>query len=210
MTETEQPEAAVVTTDGRPTPMVLSVARRLRDSLASGMPLTASELPRTIELSSATDAQRACLTFWGNAVIVAADGATPGEHQWEVRWQDPVVTSEAEPQDAFEVEVRALLAGRELTWREAVEDFWNRTHAMPGMPTGLGVYCFDEDATVQHGDLTRDGYQLLGTAGALTRLFGARTLFLEELEREELALDGPLSGASALAGANLKVVCGEL
>jgi hypothetical protein len=91
-----------------------------------------------------------------------------------------------------------------------VESFWARTQSMPGMPSGLVVYCFEEDATLQLGDPEKDVYQLLGTSGALTRLFGARTLFLEELEREELALDGPLSGASAIAGANLKVVCGEL
>jgi len=209
MTEVEQKAPAVITTDGRLTPMVLSVARRLRESLAAGMRLSPSELPRTVQLSSTADAQRAFLTFWGDAVIVSADSASEPEKQWEVRWQDPIV-SDSDAEEPFYSEVLALLAGRELGWREVVEDFWSRTRALPGMPTGLGIYCFDEDATLELGDLTADPYRLLATAGALSRVFGGRSLFLEELEREEMALDGPLSGASALTGANLKVVCGEL
>ena len=80
-------EPAVVMTDGRPTPMVLSVARRLRNSLESGMPLTASELPRVVKLSSVTDAQQAYLTFWGTTIIVNADGGPDAERAW---WRDVI------------------------------------------------------------------------------------------------------------------------
>jgi hypothetical protein len=168
MSESTNGEGAAVMTDGRPTPMVLSVARRLRDSLAAGLPLTPSELPRVVCLSSVTDAQKAFVTFWGSAVVVSADCASPVDYTWEVRWADPAPSLEEAAQDDFEQEVRTLLNGPQLEWRDAVESFWARTKSMPGMPSGLVVYCFEEDATLQLGDPEKDVYQLLGTSGALT------------------------------------------
>jgi hypothetical protein len=195
----------------RPTPMVLAVARRLREAVGRGVGFTPLELPQVVCLSSTTDAQRAFLFFWGRDVVVSAD--SPGEPALtaEVQWSDPTLEdADVSALGAFGEELAQLLARPDVDWRSAVQSFWDRTSALPGMPGGLGVYCFDEDALELLGDITQDGYQLLGTSGALTRLCAGRSFFLQELEREELALDGSASALSALVGANLKVVCGEL
>ncbi|MGW4395157.1 hypothetical protein ACWEHA_07695 [Amycolatopsis nivea] len=206
----ESPAPAVGVLD-RPTPMVLSVARRLREAFSRGEGFTAADAPRVIGLSSATDAQKAFVTFVGSEVTVSADSLAPPQLAWDVRWPDPV-PAEADPEalNGFAGEVRTLLTAPEADWRSAAETFWERTKTLPGMPGGLSVYCFDEDASAEFGDVANEGYGLLGTAAALARVFGGRSLVMEELEGGELALNGPLSGFSALVGANLKVVCGEL
>ncbi|WP_141549952.1 hypothetical protein, partial [Nocardia farcinica] len=70
----------------RPTPMVLSVARRLRDAVARGATNTAIDDVRTVRLSSATDAQQAFVTFAGTEITVSADSAAEPVLTWEVRW----------------------------------------------------------------------------------------------------------------------------
>lgn len=197
---------------GGPTPMVLSVARRLREAIAYGATFTATEEPRTVSLSSTTDAQKTFLTFVGAQIAVAAapDGSEP-DLSWDVRWPDPVPAEiDGEALDGFAKEVQVLLSGRDIDWRSAAADFWDRVHAVPGVPSGLGVYCFDEDASAEFGDLAENGYQLLGTSAALARLFGGRSLITDELAGGELAVDGSVSSFSALFGANLKVVFGEV
>ncbi|GEM29155.1 hypothetical protein NN3_01620 [Nocardia neocaledoniensis NBRC 108232] len=199
-----------VAVTGGPTPMVLSVARRLREAIAHGATFTANDEPRTVRLSSTTDAQQAFLTFVGAQIAVAAHGSEP-DLAWEVRWSDPAPAEiDGEALDGFAKEVQVLLSGRDVDWRAAAADFWDRVHAVPGVPGGLGVYCFDEDASAEFGDLTGNGYQLLGTSAALARLFGGRSLITDELAGGELAVDGSVSSFSALFGANLKVVFGEV
>ncbi|MCP2319322.1 hypothetical protein APR12_004689 [Nocardia amikacinitolerans] len=194
------------------TPMVLSVSRRLREAIAHGATFTATDEPQIVCLSSTSDAQKAFLTFVGAEITVSADsgGAEP-DLTWDVRWPDPVPAEiDGEALDGFAKEVQVLLAGRDIDWRTAAEEFWNRVHAVPGVPGGLGVYCFDEGTFAEFGDPANNGYRLLGTSAALARLFGGRSLITEELAGGELAVDGSVSGFSALFGANLKVVFGEI
>ncbi|WP_429427074.1 hypothetical protein [Nocardia sp. GAS34] len=193
----------------RPTPMVLSVARRLRDAFARGATFTATDDARTVRLSSATDAQQAFVTFAGSEITVSAESVAEPDLTWDVRWPDPA-PAESEAPDGFANEVRELLSGKDIDWRSAAETFWDRASAVRGMPGGLGIYCFDENEFAAFGDVEHNGYSFLGSAAALSRMFGGRSLVMEELEGGELALQGSLSDLSALIGANLKVVCGEL
>ncbi|WP_157126075.1 hypothetical protein [Nocardia mikamii] len=195
----------------RPTPMVLSVARRLRDAFARGATFTATDDVRTVRLSSATDAQQAFVTFAGTEITVAADSGAEPDLSWEVHWPDPVpAETPGEALDGFAKEMQVLLSGADIDWRSAAESFWERASALRGMPGGLGIYCFDENEFAAFGDVENNGYSFLGSAAALSRMFGGRTLVMEELQGGELALHGSLSDLSALVGANLKVVCGEL
>ncbi|MFI5498129.1 hypothetical protein ACIA5E_03620 [Nocardia asteroides] len=188
------------------------MSRRLREAIAHGATFTATDEPRTVRLASTTDAQKVFLTFAGAQIAVAAsgDGSEP-DLSWDVRWSDPAPAEvDGEAMDGFAKEVQVLLSGRDIDWRSAAADFWDRVHAVPGVPSGLGVYCFDEDASAEFGDLAENGYQLLGTSAALARLFGGRSLITDELAGGELAVDGSVSSFSALFGANLKVVFGEV
>ncbi|MCP2288784.1 hypothetical protein APR08_001698 [Nocardia amikacinitolerans] len=201
----------VAVTSG-PTPMVLSVSRRLREAFARGATFTATDEARIVRLSSTSDAQTAFVTFVGTEITVSAEsgGAEP-DLMWDVRWSDPAPTEiDGEALDGFAKEVQVLLSGRDIGWRTAAEEFWDRVRAVAGLPGGLGVYCFDEDAFAEFGDITNGGYQLLGTSAALARLFAGRSLLTDELAGGELAVDGSVSAFSALFGANLKVVFGEL
>ena len=195
----------------RPTPMVLSVARRLRDAFARGATFTATDDVRTVRLSSTTDAQRAFVTFAGSAVNISPDSGAEPDLTWDVRWPDPVPAEiEDEALNGFAKEVQVLLSGADIDWRSAAETFWGRVSAVRGMPGGLGIYCFDENEFAAFGDVENNGYSFLGSAAALSRMFGGGSLVMEELQGGELALHGSLSDLSALIGANLKVVCGEL
>ncbi|AHH16628.1 hypothetical protein NONO_c18280 [Nocardia nova SH22a] len=194
----------------RPTPMVLSVARRLRDAVARGATYTAIDDVRTVRLSSATDAQQAFVTFAGTEITVSADSAAEPVLTWEVRWPDPAPAEvDGDALGGFAKEVQVLLSGADVDWRSAAETFWDRVSADRGMPPGLNLYCFDVNEFASFGDAAT-GYTFLGSSAALSRMFGGRSLVMEELEGGELALQGSLSDLSALIGANLKVVCGEL
>jgi len=200
-----------VTVLERPTPMVLSVARRLRQSFAGGATFAPIDELRVVRLTSATDAQRVFVSFYGPAVCVAADSDQDAELTAEARWTDPVPAEwkEAGP-GTFAQELHSLLSGAESSWQDAAQSFWTRAGGLPGMPDSLGVYCFDENSTAEFGDSGGNHYQLLGTSGALARLFSGRSLIADELRGGELALDGTSSSFSALVGANLKVVFGEI
>lgn len=193
----------------RPTPMVLSVARRLREAFARGATFTATDVARTVALSSVTDAQQAFVTFSGSEITVSADRAVEPDLAWDVRWPDPAPT-EGESLDGFANEVQTLLSSPDVDWRAAGESFWSRVGALRGMPGALNVYCFDENEFASFGTDVEHGYSFLGSSAALARMFGGRSLVMEELEGGELALHGSISDLSALIGANLKVVCGEL
>ncbi|MEV6657301.1 hypothetical protein [Nocardia fluminea] len=202
-------EVAVISS---PTPMVLSVSRRLREAIARGATFTATEERRSVCLASTSDVQKVFVTFVGSEITVSADsGGTEPDLTWDVRWADPAPAEiDGEALDGFAKEVQVLLSARDIDWRSAAQDFWDHVRTVPGVPGGLGVYCFDEDAFAEFGDTANDGYQLLGTSAALARLFGGRSLITEELAGGELAVDGTVSGFSALFGANLKVVFGEV
>lgn len=200
-----------VTVVERPTPMVLSVARRLRQSFAGGATFSPIEELRVVRLKSATDAQQVFVSFYGPAVCVAADSDQDVELTAEARWTDPVPEEwEEAAAGTFAQELHSLLSGVEHSWQDAAQSFWARARGLPGMPASLGVYCFDENSTAEFGDSGTDHYQFLGTSVALARLFSGSSLITDELRGGELALDGTSANFSALMGANLKVVCGEI
>lgn len=209
-TTTEEPRWTVTVAD-RPTPMVLSVARRLRQSIAAGAVLEPTGEPRTVRLTSSTDAQRAHLAFAGTEVTVTADGADEADLSGTVVWTDPAPEVwEGEASGEFADGVLRLLSAPAPEWRDAVEAFFANTGGLPGMPSSLTIHCFDEDAQAEFGAPGGSHYLLAGTAGALSRLASGRSLITDELQRGELAIDGTADTFSALVGANLKVVCGEL
>ncbi|WP_280232767.1 hypothetical protein [Nocardia cyriacigeorgica] len=209
MPHTTDPEAVTgtVTVAGRRTPMVLSVMRCLREGLERGDRVSAGSTPRTVSLHSATDAQRAHVTFTGSDVVVTADATDDAEVTWQVRWSDPVPAETGD--DVFAKEVEQLLSGRVTEWRAAAEEFWRRAGAFPGLPTGLHIYCADDDSVVVLGEPGPDGQGLFGTAAALTSFFQGRSTLLEVLESGEFGVNVSFTAFSSLLGANLQVVCGE-
>ncbi|HJQ07260.1 MAG TPA: hypothetical protein VJ872_17550 [Nocardioides sp.] len=209
MSEATEPAAATqVTVAGRRTPMVLSVARALREGLERGGQLPADTSPRTVLLRSAVDAQQAFLTFADGGVTVAADPAGDADVTWEVRWSNPTPAEAGD--DPFAQRVAGLLAGGSGDWRQAAERFWSRAGALPGLPEGLQVFCADDEGEAVVGAPGPDGQGVLGTAAALTSFFDGRATMLEVLEGGEFGINISFPVLSALLGANLKVVCGEL
>ncbi|WP_406635167.1 hypothetical protein [Amycolatopsis sp. WGS_07] len=200
------PAAAEVTIAGRRTPMVLSVTRCLREGIERGTRIPDGS--RTVALLSATDAQRAYVTFSGGEVVVAADATGDPDVTWQVRWPDPVPSDS--PGDDFAQAVERLLSGGDADWREAAEGFWKRTSALAGMPSGLHVLCADDGSEAVVGDLQPEGQGVLGTAAALTGFFSGRSTLIEALEGGEFGINVSFPVFSVLLGANLKVVCGEL
>ncbi|GGN78604.1 hypothetical protein [Nocardia rhizosphaerihabitans] len=205
---TLDPGAGAVTVVGRRTPMVLSVARCLREGLARGVTAAPGNEARTVCLASTTDSQRAHVTLSGSDLLVTADAPAEAEITWNVRWSNPVPTEDGP--DGFAKDVQQLLAGRDVDWRSAAEGFWKRVNAAPGIPAGLGVVCADDGTAIGLGDAQPDGHTVLGTSAALARFFEGRSTLVEELEGGEFAIDVSFPVFSALFGANLKVVCGEL
>ncbi|MGV9869677.1 hypothetical protein [Rhodococcus koreensis] len=200
--------AGKVTIAGRRTPMVLSVTRCLREGLERGDLVAVGSPSRTVSLHSATDAQQAHVTFSGTDVVVAADATAEAEFTWQVRWSDPVPAETGD--DVFAKEVEQLLSGRVTGWRDAAEGFWRRAGAFPGLPTGLHVYCADDGSEAVVGDPGPDGQGVFGSAAALTNFFQGRSTLIEVLEGGEFGINVSFPVFSALLGANLEVVCGEL
>lgn len=209
MGDTTDPAAAGhVTVAGRRTPMVLSVARCLREGLGRGVPMPADTTPRTVSLVSTSDAQRAHLTFNGSDVVVSADALSEAQLTWEVSWSNPIPAAVGD--DDFAQAVAALLADGDVDWRSAADSFWATTGAQAGMPTGLYLFCADDASEAVIGELQPDGQGLMGTARALSDFFRGRATAVEVLEGGELGINLSFPVFSALFGANIKVVCGEL
>jgi hypothetical protein len=220
MPETQADAPAGITVRGRKTPMVLSVARRLREGVPRASWPAFGGPTCTVRLCSATDAQRVDLTCDGRAISIAAGGAAEPDVQWQVTWTDPVPSSEAVDQVPESLrqmakELQVLLAGESVSWPAAARDFWARTSALAGMPAGLHVVCTDpaegDEVEVVLGDPSPDtAVDLHGTSAALSRIFDGRSLFLDELTSGELAVNGGLPDLSSLFGATLRMVCGEV
>jgi len=210
MSETPDPPAAAggVSVAGRRTPMVLSVARCLREGIERGARGPDGDTPRTVSWGSTTDAQRATVTFSGTDVVVAADAAGEADITWQVRWPDPIPTEDVTGD--FTEEVQRLLSGRDVEWRTAADRFWARAGAAPGMPDGLRVVCADDGSESSVGEVQPDGQGLLGTAAALAGFFEGRSTLVEALESGEFGINVSFPVFAALFGANMKVVCGEL
>ncbi|MFD6063683.1 hypothetical protein [Rhodococcus wratislaviensis] len=201
---------------GRRTPMVLSVARSLREGLSRGASVTVPDAPKSVHLKSATDAQNAHLTFWDDRIVVSADGSTAPDVTWSVQWTDPakgITESEGAPAELsyFAKEVAHVLSGRDISWDDAAQAFWARVHDLAGVPSPLSVTCSDGSKELVLGTATSAsvGYRIHGTAASLVRFFEGRSLIIDELATGELTIDGGLAGFSGLYGANVKVVCGE-
>lgn len=211
MSPTQAPTTTRVVIAGRRTPLVLAVARCLREGIERGGPRPPSDATAagTVSLVSTTDAQCAHVTFTESEVIVGAGASDAADLAWSVRWSDPI--PDKPPTDDFGQYVYGLLAGdRGVDWRTAADAFWSRAAVAAGMPTGLLVYCVDDESQVSVGEPTAEGYGVLGTAAALTRFFAGRSTLIEALESGEFGINLSFPVFSALVGANLKVVCGEL
>ena len=210
MAQTADSTAEAVRVAGRSTPMVLSVARCLREGLQRGARVRTDGATRTVALVSAVDAQRVHVTFSDTELVVAADATSAADHTWQVRWSDPVPAEDGA--DTFAKEVRLLLSGRDVDWRAAADGFWARAGAASGMPKSFHVLCADDGETVL-GDRPSDGQPLqgvMGTAGVLTAFFEGRSTLVEALESGEFGINVSFPVFSALFGASMKVVCGEL
>ncbi|NMO03173.1 hypothetical protein HH308_18325 [Gordonia sp. TBRC 11910] len=200
------PEPGGVQISGRRTPMVLSVARCLREGLARGAEVPAGT--DTVTLMSASDAQKAHVSVVDGELIVAADATADAENTWQVRWSDPTPSRPAT--DDFASAIAALLTRSDVDWRTAADAFWTRAAAAPGMPIGLNVCCADDESVTELGDHEPDGQGVFGTAAALTSFFQGRSTLFEVLEGGEFGINMTFPVFSALFGANQKVVCGEL
>ena len=218
---TEPAVAGVIAVVGRRTPLVLSVARRLREGAASTHLTSAVGPSVTVRLRSATDAQQAYITVHQSGISICADGAEVPDIDWQVTWTDPAVPAEAveqapEPMRLLAKDLQVQLAGAALPWTTSAKDFWDRTHSLPGMPSSLRAVCTDpsgeEDRELMLGEAFAEtaAYEIHATDASLTRLFGGRSLIMDELLTGEMAINGGFPEFSALLGAFLKVVCGEL
>lgn len=212
--------AGVVSITGPRTPMVLSVARRLKEGAATARVAAPDGETTTVRLTSATDAQRANLTISKSGITVSADSADEPDLVWEVTWTDPAGSAEAVDQAPENLrllakELQVQLAGASVPWTTSAQDFWDRTHGLAGMPSGLRVVCTDpaerDGGELFLGDPSDEpAYEIHASHASLSRLFGGRSLISDELETGEMNIVGTLPEFSALIGASLKVVFGEL
>ncbi|GAB4009938.1 hypothetical protein [Nocardioides ultimimeridianus] len=193
----------VVTTEDDATPLVRSLARTLRMSLA--VPELRDLAERSnglLALASVVDAQAATLSFEEGAIHVA-HGVPAGVEPVGLRF-DPEYTLEDTTDPLAEAAAR-LLSPPLPGWREAAARFWAVNHESRGFPSRLVIVCSDEGAELRFGD-REETFEIHGGSDALAAvLSGHGDNFLYAVALGFVSIVGRSAQMSAICGAHWKV-----
>lgn len=195
--------AEMIATEADPTPLVLSLARTLRESIR--VPELRELVAQTngkVALKSVTDAQAATLTFDGTGVHVS-HGVAFGVEPVELHF-DPEYTV-GETADPVGQAAAKLLTPPLPEWREAAANFWAVNRGAAGFPGRLVVVCWDEEAQEVLGD-GDDSYEIHGYGPALAAvLSGQVDSFLIAVGLGLVSGVGSAAQSSVMCGAHWKV-----
>ncbi|MFG3551883.1 hypothetical protein [Streptomyces sp. NPDC047725] len=186
-----------------PTPLVLSLARVLRESAAiPELRDLLSGLTGAVALKSGLDSQAATLAF--------ADGGVHVHHGVDEGLEAiPLVPfSEyalAATPDSLASAVEELLNPPLPAWRDAASSFWAANQGSEGFPEGLRVVCRTEGQEARFGEDSGAAYEVHGPADALAAAFSGRGDSFLFAIASGVTVVGGVGQLSAMCGAHWKV-----
>jgi hypothetical protein len=194
--------AVRIEVEADPTPLVLSLARVLRESAAvPELRDLLTGLTGTVALRSQLDSQAATLLF--------ADGGVDVHHGVDQGLEAiPLVPfSEyalAATPDPLASAVATLLSPPLPAWRDAASSFWAANQGSKGFPEALRVVCQTEKQEIHFGEGS-PSYEVHGPADALAATFSGRgDSFLFALAIG-VTVVGSVGHLSTMCGAHWKV-----
>ncbi|MFF9135564.1 hypothetical protein ACF1AY_35130 [Streptomyces sp. NPDC014776] len=192
-----------IETETDPTPLVLSLARVLRESAEiSELRDLLSGLTGAVALRSGLDSQAATLAF--------ADGGVHVHHGVDEGLEAiPLVPfSEyalATTHDSLASAVEQLLNPPLPAWRDAASSFWAANQGSKGFPEGLRVVCQTEGREARFGEDSGAVYEVHGPADALAAAFSGRGDSFLFAIAAGVTVVGGVGQLSAMCGAHWKV-----
>lgn len=203
MSRLAEPQAQPrVLVDGEPTPLVLSLARTLRES--------ASDPGLAAELDTLTGALALRLEDGQVATVRFADGGVHVRHG--IADGVDVVALQADPEYTITEgsgpladALTRLLDPPLPPWRDAATSFWSINQSAPGFPSRLVVVCTDDGEELVLGE-GPDTYEIHGSADALAAvLTGRGDSFLLVVASGAITVVGGVGQLSVMCGAHWKV-----
>ncbi|MEV4331076.1 hypothetical protein AB0K02_11115 [Streptomyces sp. NPDC049597] len=194
--------AVRIEVEADPTPLVLSLARVLRESAAvPELRDLLTGLTGTVALRSGLDAQAATLVFADCGVDVHHGVDAGVEAIPLVPFTEYAL---AETPDPLAEAVATLLDPPLPEWRDAASSFWAANQGSEGFPEGLRVVCSTEEQEVRFGEGS-GAYEVHGPAEALSTVFSGRgDSFVFGLALG-VTVVGSVAQLSAMCGAHWKV-----
>jgi hypothetical protein len=194
--------AVRIEVEADPTPLVLSLARTLRESAAvPELREILTGLSGSVALRSELDPQAATLVFADGGVHVHHGVGEGLEAIPFVPYSEYVL---AETPDPLTSAAATVLSPPLPAWRDAASSFWAANQGSNGFPEGLRVVCIDEEQEVHLGEGSQS-YEVHGPAEALSAVFSGRfDSFLFGLALG-VTVVGSVAHLSAMCGAHWKV-----
>ncbi|MBB4981673.1 MULTISPECIES: hypothetical protein [Streptomyces] len=194
--------AVRIEVEADPTPLVLSLARALRESAAvPELRDLLTGLTGTVALRSQLDAQAATLLFAEGGVDIHHGVDEGVEAIPLVPYSDYAL---AETPDELASAVETLLNPPVPAWRDAAASFWAANQGSYGFPEGLRVVCQTEEEEIRFGE-DAPAYEVHGPADALAAAFSGRGETFLFAIATGVTVVGSVAHLSAMCGAHWKV-----
>jgi hypothetical protein len=194
-----------ITTEDDPTPLVLFVARTLREAHRHPeLAELSAGLSGSFALRSVEDPQAVTLTFGGGGVHLV-HGADPGaDHHRGLDIAAPLGLVGDEPDPAIAT-LQRLLQPPLAPWQHLAQSFWDLTSGDRGMPSRLEVSCTDEVAQTLVLGSGEPRYAISGNSAQLQRIFFGTDDILTAAYVGAIGIEGTLPQLSVMTGASWKV-----
>jgi hypothetical protein len=193
-----------ITTEDDPTPLVMFIARTLRESQRHpDLAEISAGLSGTFAISSVDDPQAATMTFGGAGVHIVHGADPAAGHRVDLDIAAPLGLI-GDDLDAEVVQLQRLLQPPLAPWQDLAREFWDLTSTDPGMPARLDVTCTDvPDETLTAGS-GEPRYGISGEHVQLQRIFFGTDDILTAAFVGAIGIEGTLPQLSVMTGASWK------
>jgi hypothetical protein len=197
------------------TPLVRIIATTLRDSVSDpAVARKADRLRGVFVLRSQKDPQAVTMRFDRGKVELTRGVARDAQVVVTVDLDNMSGPDAPKPQARgallhlrFALGVSKLLEPKARPWTEHAAAFWAFASGRPGMPDRLRVVCLDDGSALDLGGDRNGppgtGYEVHGSAVALTSIFSGNSVFGQDLLEGKVYAIGAMQFASTMTGASL-------
>jgi hypothetical protein len=197
----------IITSEDDPTPLVMFIARTLRESHRHpDLADISVSLNGTFAVISIDDPQAATLAFTRSGVHIVHGADPTADHRIGLDIAAPLgLGLVGDDLDPALGQLQQLLQPPLACWQDLAQAFWELTSSDPGMPGRVDITCTDapdETLTVGSGDRR---YGISGTQTQLQRIFFGTDDILTAAFIGAIGIEGTLPQLSVMTGASWKV-----
>jgi hypothetical protein len=194
-----------ITTEDDPTPLVMFIARTLREAHRHPeLAELSAGLRGSFALRAVEDPQAVTLTF-GEGRVHIVHGASPGaDHRSDLDIAAPLGLAGQESDPAL-ASLQQLLQPRLAAWQDLARSFWDLTSGDRGMPARLDVTCTDDATETLVLGSGEPRYAISGQSAQLQRIFFGTDDILTAAYVGAIGIEGTLPQLSVMTGASWKV-----